>query len=47
MGDHAKVAVVGGGIRRAEELGKGLRSHLVFCSEIENSPVSGSLSMGF
>ena len=31
MGDHAKVVLVGGGMGRAEEVGKGLPSHLVSC----------------
>ena len=42
MGDHAKVAVVSGGMGRAEEVGRGFGSHLVSSPQI----FSEFLSMG-
>ena len=46
VGDHAKdVVLLGGGMGRVEEVGEGLRSHVVSCSQIDRSPFCESLSM--
>ena len=45
VGDHAKDAVLGGGMGRVEEMGEGFRSHVVSCSQIDSSPFCEILSM--